>query len=165
MKYVNKIFIGLIFLSIVQVTIASQVGDKAIDFTTIDLDGKQVSLQTDYIGKKPVLLVFWATWCPNCFREIPDLIKFNDKFGEDFPILAINIGMNDTVEKVKEYREKHNLKHQFIFDEGGVISKSYQVIGTPTQIIVAADGNIMYRGVSVPKIGDIEKNWDKLITK
>ncbi|MFK5970505.1 MAG: TlpA disulfide reductase family protein [Candidatus Marithrix sp.] len=165
MKYFSKIFTVIIFLSITQVAAENQVGDKAINFTAITLDGKQISIQDDYIGKKPVLLVFWATWCPNCLSEIPDLIKFNDKFAESFPILAINIGMNDTIKTVKKYQKKHNLKYQFIFDEGGIISKYYQIIGTPTQIIIAANGNIMYRGVNVPKIEDIEKNWNKLTIK
>ncbi len=167
MKYLSNIFFILILLvlSTTQVTAEGKVGSKAIDFKAITLDDKQISLQADYIGKKPVLLVFWATWCHNCLREIPDLIKFDKQFGESFPIIAINVGIKDTVEKTKKYQKEHNLQYQFIFDEGGVISKSYKIVGTPTQIVIGTNGKIMYRGVSVPKIEDVKKNWDRITSK
>ncbi|MFA7484588.1 MAG: TlpA disulfide reductase family protein, partial [Phycisphaerae bacterium] len=56
-------------------------GKEAPDFALADLNGRQHRL-SDYRGKQ-VLLIFWATWCPPCRAEIPDLIKLRNRFSED----------------------------------------------------------------------------------
>jgi|TARA_R110001583_G_C5588099_1_gene403516 thiol-disulfide isomerase/thioredoxin len=43
------------------------------------------------MGKQPIYIVFWATWCPSCLREIPNLKAINEKFGDDITFVAINV--------------------------------------------------------------------------
>ncbi len=150
-----------VFLGTFPVFAANKVGDKAPGFSATTLDDKTVAL-SDYLGKKPVHLVFWATWCPNCLKEIPEINALQARFGDRLAILAINVGINDSVDAAHEYQKKHNMQYPVVFDDGNTISSSYTIVGTPTQILVGADGVIRYRGVKTPTILDIEKYWKEL---
>jgi len=151
----------VLFFSMSQSVAGNKVGDKAPDFSTTTLDGKEVDL-SNYLGKKPVYLVFWATWCPNCLKEIPEINALHTKFGDRLAVLAINVGINDSADKAREYQKKHDMKYSVIFDDGSTISSAYGIVGTPTQLLVGTDGIIRYRGAKTPAITDIEANWEEL---
>jgi len=144
-----------------QVAAVGKVGDRAPDFSATTLDGRVVALD-DYLGKKPVHLVFWATWCPNCLKEIPGIEALHTKFGDRLAILAINVGINDSADAAREYQKKHDMTYPVEFDDGSTISSAYGIIGTPTQILIDADGIIRYRGVKTPAVTDIEVRWKEL---
>ncbi len=141
---------------------AQEVGDQAPDFSAITLDNQPVWLSKDYVGKKPVMLVFWATWCPNCFKEIPKIKTLFSHFGNRFPIFAINIGIKDSLKKTRAFRKKQGINYPVIFDEGSAITSAYRVWGTPTLIIVGANGNLFYRASHAPMIQDINEHWAEL---
>ncbi len=147
-----------------QAVTASKVGNKAPDFSATTLDGDKVAL-TDYLGKKPVYLVFWATWCPNCLKEIPEINALNSKFGDRLAILAINVGINDSADAAQKYREEHDMQYPVVFDDGSTISSSYGIVGTPTQILIGTDGIVRYRGSKTPAVTDVEKHWEELSGK
>jgi peroxiredoxin len=160
------ISIFLLCVYAIQVHAGVMVGDQAPNFSTTILDGKQVSLQDDYVGKTPVLLVFWATWCPNCQREIPLLNQLYKEIGERLSILAINLGVGgDSIAEVRTYKKEHDMKYPIIFDEESRITKAYEVFGTPTQIIVGVNGTILYRAIDIPTMADIKARWDILTQK
>jgi peroxiredoxin len=171
MKHKFKIFYTIIFTAIFLITNIVKadglVGDEAEDFEIKTLDGKVVQL-SDYKGKTPVLLVFWATWCPNCLREIPQINKLNAGLvakGKKFAILGINVGISETLDKVKSYHKKHNMKYPVAYDEDNFVTSSFSVTATPTQIIIGVDGKIKYRADETPKFEEIIKNWDALTKK
>ncbi len=142
----------------------NKVGDKAADFSTSTLDGKKVSLSS-YAGKKPLHLVFWATWCPNCLKEIPEINALQKKFGNRLAILAINVGINDSAQAARRYQKEHGMQYPVIFDEGSTITNTYGVVGTPTQILIGTDGIIRYRSPKTPAVADIEAHWETLSGK
>ncbi len=150
-----------LFAGVQQTVAAGKVGDKAPDFSAMTLDGNSVAL-SDYLGKKPVHLVFWATWCPNCLKEIPEIEVLHSKLGDRLVILAINVGINDTADAARRYQQEHNMGYPVIFDESSAISSDYGIVGTPTQVLVGADGIIRYRGVKTPAVTDIEARWKEL---
>jgi len=123
-------------------------GQIAPNFTAETLSGKKVSLE-QFKGKKVVWLTFWATWCPYCKKEIPALKELQKKYGEKVEILAINIGVNDSVEKASDYKFEHDLPYDVIFSNE--ITRQYEVRGTPTQIVIDGQGRIVYQGTRVPK--------------
>lgn len=140
---------------------AIELGAPALDFTATTIDGKKISL-SQYKGKKAVWLVFWATWCPYCQKEIPALKELHKKYGDKVEILAINIGVNDSIDKSKDYQFEHDLPYQIIFSNE--ITRQYEVQGTPTQIVIDAKGRVVYKGTRVPK--DItEENINALLAK
>ena len=59
-------------------------------------------------GERPVLIYFWATWCPYCITVRPDVLKLREKTGpSEMEILGINVGGTDSLERLKRYQEGH----------------------------------------------------------
>lgn len=129
---------------------AADVGDPAPDFSLKTLDGAQFSL-ADFRGRKPVYLIFWATWCPNCRHEIPEIKKIYRSFHDRMAILAINVSINDSVEKARRYVKKYDLPYAVAFDEGAKVTRAYGVMGTPTQFVIDRNGVIRYRDAATPR--------------
>jgi peroxiredoxin len=139
---------------------AAFVGERAPEFALLTIDGQRATLG-DYTGKRPLLLVFWATWCPVCKEEIPKLKALYATFTpRGLGFLAINVGINDSQEKATEYRERHTLPYPVAFDEGSHVTRAYRVVGTPTMIIVDRHGTIRYRGSAVPH--DLDRHFSRL---
>ncbi|WP_281560977.1 TlpA disulfide reductase family protein [Thalassomonas sp. RHCl1] len=136
-------------------------GDTAADFTISEIDGSKFQL-SDYKGKQAVYLIFWATWCPNCKREIPKLKEIHASYGGDIKVLAINTSINDSLKKVKHYIEKHALTYPVAYDTERRVTKLYRVMGTPTQLVIDINGVIQYRAVEVPD--DLAKHLERLLT-
>lgn len=113
------------------------VGVKAPDFELKTLDGKTVKL-SHYKGKK-VMLNFWATWCPPCKAEMPDIETFYKKAGNDVVILAVNI---DTSYDVKGFVEERDLTFPILLDDDNEVSKMYQVASIPTTYFIDQEGLI-----------------------
>jgi peroxiredoxin len=123
----------------------AEVGDVAPGFVLKDVDNREVRL-ADYKNKEAVHLVFWATWCPYCpddMENLRDAYKRLQKKG--VAVLAINVGLNDSVEKARRFREKHKLPYPVLFDQQGIVSGSYGVLGVPTNITVDKEGIVKHR--------------------
>lgn len=138
---------------------AIDIGEQAPDFELQTLEGNSFKL-SEHFGKKPVYLVFWATWCPICKAEIPNIKKIYQQLGDDIFILAINIGQRDSVQEIKKYRENYQLPYQLAFDEGTKVSRQYDVVGTPWQVIIDVNGKIRYRSNRTPE--NLKQHIDSL---
>jgi thiol-disulfide isomerase/thioredoxin len=102
---------------------------------------------------KPVLINFWATSCPGCITEMPELAKIKHKFADKFEIIAIAMDYDPT-EQVTKFIAKNNYPFTFIKDETGSIAKAFGgVLLTPTSFLIAPNGNIVYQ-----KIGEVDFN-------
>ena len=157
----KKILLVLAMLFSINSLNAIEVGQKAINFTGTTLDGKKVSLE-EFQGKKAVWIIFFATWCPYCEKEIPALKELYEKYNDKLEIIAVNIGVRDSIKKAKEYKIKHNIPYDIIFSND--ITRAYEVRGTPTQIVIDISGTVIYKGTRVPSnIG--EKTINTLIAK
>ena len=157
----KKIFMVLAMIFSVSSLSAVELGTMAPNFKATTLSGKEVSLD-QFKGKKAVWLVFWATWCPYCQKEIPALKELHKKYGDKVEILAINIGVNDSIEKSEDYKFEHDLPYDIIFSNE--ITRQYKVRGTPTQIVIDAKGRVVFKGTRVPQ--DItEGNINALLAK
>ncbi len=136
-------------------------GQRAPDFTLKALDGKQFSLSS-LRGKNPVCLVFWATWCPYCIKEIPKLKSINAKYnGKGLQIISINIAVNDPLRRVMAFQEKNRLPYPILYDKEGITSRLYGVTGVPVSVVIDREGIIQYRGYALPD--NVEYLFDRLI--
>jgi peroxiredoxin len=121
------------------------VGDKAPAFQATTIDGQKISLDNPK-SEKPLFLVFWTTWCPVCEESIPRLKEIYSKYSpKDLTFLAINPGVNDSLRKTRLYVDKYHIPYPVMFDEGGVISKSFGINGVPTIIIVDKNNIVRHR--------------------
>lgn len=125
------------------------VGDKAPTFEVEAIDGERFIL-SEHKGKKAVYLVFWATWCSKCAAEIDVLKEIHDVYSKEIELIAINIAVNDSIDKVKKYISKYQLPYTVAFDDSSEITDKFGVVGTPTQIIVDKNGYVQYRGIHAP---------------
>jgi peroxiredoxin len=137
------------------------VGDRVPKFDMVQLDGTKIESE-DIIGNNPILLVFWATWCPNCKKEIPTLKKIYQEFNpKGMKILAINVGVNDTRARAVKYKAKYKIDYPVVFDIGSRFTRSVNVQGVPTVIVVDKKGIVRYRSYVVPE--DLDNNFDELM--
>lgn len=114
----------------------------APSFTLKDLDGNEVSLE-DYKGKK-ILLNFWASWCPPCRAEMPDMQSFYQKYKDKgYTVIAVNMaGTEKNSQDAPAFIEKHKLTFPVLLDEKGSIGALYNVISLPTSYFIDSDGVI-----------------------
>ncbi|MFF2752208.1 peroxiredoxin family protein [Psychrobacillus sp. NPDC058041] len=115
-------------------------GDNAPNFTLTTLDGKEVSL-ADYKGKK-VVLNFWATWCPPCKAEMPDMQNYYEDVAEKENVEILAVNLDSGIDKVKGFQEDYALSFPILLDEEGTVGKTYQAITIPTTYMINTDGTI-----------------------
>lgn len=123
-----------------------QVGKRAPEATVQDMNGKSVNLGA-YIGKTPVLLEFWATWCENCRHLEPALLAAQRKYGKRVRFVGVAVSVNQSPERVKLYAAKHRLKHQIVFDNTGAATEAYDVPATSYIVVVNKMGKVVYTGL------------------
>lgn len=123
---------------------------QAPAFELPDIEGGLVRL-AEFQGQRPVLLYFWATWCPACKAARPDLVKLRERIREqDLAILAINVGSGDSLEKVKRYQQSHPLPMKVLYDNNSRVTESYAVQGIPLFVLIDKDGKVLYRDHQLP---------------
>lgn len=110
----------------------------------VDLEGDTFSLN-DYLGKENLYLVFWATWCPACEDEIPNLIDTHNNVKE-VKLVAVNPGINDSFARTRVYAEKMNLPYTIVFDQTGLSAQAFGVFGIPTAVLINKDEEVVYMG-------------------
>lgn len=119
-------------------------GKVAPNFKLKTINGKTVQL-SDYRGEN-VIVNFWATWCPPCRAEIPDLQKLYDN--KDVVILAVNLtGTEKSVDKVTEFVKEYEMTFPVLMDESLEVSTSYQVQAYPTSYMIDSAGRIQFKAI------------------
>ncbi|MCP4404336.1 MAG: TlpA family protein disulfide reductase [bacterium] len=160
-KIVTILTIFCVLMLFANTGMAVQVGDNAPQFEALTLTETTFD-SAAMIGEKPLLLVFWATWCPVCKEEIPKLKEMYSTFApQGLEVLAVNVGINDSAAKATRYVEKYDISYPVFFDEGSQITKQFEVQGTPTIIIVDVHGVVRYRSSEVPE--DLAENFEMLM--
>jgi len=127
--------------------------DRPADFTLPGLDGRPVALGP-FLGKKPVLLVFWATWCPECEAAIPEINAMTTgPLAEKLQILGLDF--RESREKVALAVKSRGIRFPVLLDERGQAARAYGVVGIPTYVLIDRRGNVVYREHVLP--GDIAR--------
>src|SRR3954467_2283310 len=109
------------------------------------LDGKPVELGT-WVGKTPVLIEFWATWCPQCKELEPTMIAAQKKYGARVKFLAVAVSVNQSPELVRRYATKHQLPAEVLFDRAGAATDAYDVPATSYVVVLDRSGKVVYTG-------------------
>lgn len=116
-------------------------GAQAPDFTLTLSTGKQVKL-SDYKGKA-VLLHFWATWCPPCRKELPEMNKLAEELSASKNRLTfLGVCVSDDEKSRSAFMTKNNYTFTGGLDKDGSIAGKYSVEGIPTSILISPEGKI-----------------------
>lgn len=113
------------------------------DITLKTFDGQPVALNS--LRGKPVLVVFWASTCSTCMRELPNLIALHEEFGKGLEMVGIVIYYNDPDEAYAMVQER-GIPYRILFDKDKQATYAFRNVHfTPTTFLVAPNGRIVYR--------------------
>ena len=131
---------SLIFIMALFVTLP--VVAEKVDFTLTDLDGNSVSL-SDFRGKW-VVVNYWATWCPPCLEEIPDLVELYEDNRDTIVVLGIDF---EEVNKdyLREFVDSHMISYPVMNTEPVPVTPLGPVLGLPTSYIISPEGERVAR--------------------
>lgn len=115
------------------------------DFTLTDLSGKSWTLSK--LRGKVVLVNFWATWCPPCRKEMPDLNILAHRFQKQ-GLVVLSLSDEDRP-KVAEYISSHNLTYPILLDAGGTTAKSFHVEGIPKSFVFDRNGKLATQSIDM----------------
>lgn len=121
------------------------VGSKAPAVKVNDLDGKPVDL-AQYIGKQPLLLEFWATWCELCEELLPRIRAAHAAYGSKVEFIGVNVTVNQTPERVRRYVDTHQPGFRTLYDDQGTSIRAYKVPTTSYVVVVDRTGKVAYTG-------------------
>jgi peroxiredoxin len=128
---------------------APSVGRPAPDFRAFDLDGAPVQLSA--LRGHPVWLTFWASWCPPCRAESPDIQAAYQQYRQrGLVIVAVDRGEDPAT--VRDYAKRAGLGFIFAGDPAAEVAGSYRVTGLPIHFFIDADGVLRDQ-----KLGTLDK--------
>lgn len=113
---------------------------EAPDFSLKDLDGKSFKLSS-YRGN-PVLLIFSATWCPECRSEIPYFKHLYESY-KSRGVEVVTIDIMEKRDKVKRFAERYEIPYKILLDETGEVAEAYGVRGVPTIVLLDKAGKVI----------------------
>ena len=117
---------------------------KAPDFTMTDWDGNILNLSELISNGKPVVLNFWASWCPPCKKEMPDFERVYMELGDKVQFVMLNLadGARETRESGTEFINEHGYTFPVFFDVNRSGASAYTVRSIPTTLFIDKDGYI-----------------------
>ena len=126
--------------------IGNAIGTMAPAARVFALDGKEANL-SQYIGKTPAIIEFWATWCDNCKELEPTLLDVAKKYGKQIKFVGVAVSVNQSPERVKAFVAKHGLPGDQFFDTRGDATGAYDVPATSYVVVINKAGKIVYTGL------------------
>ena len=113
--------------------------EKAPPFSLRELNGNKVSLKG--LKGKPVILLFWATWCPPCKEELPALAEYAKEKKDQLSVLAVTTGEDQKT--VRNFVKENKVPLRVFLDEKKQISRTYGVMMIPTTILISKESMIV----------------------
>jgi thiol-disulfide isomerase/thioredoxin len=110
------------------------------------LDGKPVDLG-QYVGKKPVIIEFWATWCPLCKALLPKIEDAHKKYSDKVDFLVVAVAVNETQRTIKRHLEQEPMPFKFFWDGRGAAVRAFEAPSTSYIVGLNAKGKVAYTGL------------------
>lgn len=140
-----KVFVVHTIFLISLFTSASNLPEKLLNEQIKLLSGTQTSL-AESLGKKPVYMKFWATWCQPCLKEMPHFQHVQEQYGDAIDVISINIGINDDEVSVSKVIEQFSLSMPTTIDKSGDLAKAFNFRGTPYHLLFDRQMNLVHLG-------------------
>ena len=155
-RLILSLFLVLLFAGFAEpaAEAAANVGDKLAARSFELLDGGAVTLPLQ--GKKACVINLWASWCPPCRAEMPQLQTFYDKYKNNPQIGLYLINHAEAAAAVKEFMRKNNLFMPVLLDLRGEAVEMLYTSAIPTTVITNADGRIVFRKVGAVTAAELE---------
>ena len=132
---------------------ATQADQARADFSLQDLNGKTWTRSA--LKGKVVLVNFWATWCPPCRKEMPDLERLYKEYGDQgLVVLAIS---DETMAKVKPFIDQQGYTYPVLLDPGRKVNDTYHILGIPNSFLYDRDGRLVAQAIDMRTRGQFLK--------
>ncbi|MBK7217084.1 MAG: TlpA family protein disulfide reductase [Candidatus Promineofilum sp.] len=146
----------------IALTTAPYVGALAPDFTAQTHDGANFTLSDfNANGGTPVVLNFWATWCPPCRVEMPHFEAAAQLYGDDVAVLGVNQAESGAT--IAAYARNHGLSYPLLVDEEMTINHLYGILNLPTTVFIDANGIVREVLVGTMSRAVLEERIEKLV--
>jgi thiol-disulfide isomerase/thioredoxin len=123
-----------------------ELGSRPDPVSVEDLDGNAVAL-SQFIGRKPVLVQFWATWCPVCSELDPKFAAVRRQHGDALEIVVVAVGVNQRPAAIRRHIERHPLPGRLVYDRRGAATRAFRAPTTGYVVALDAAGRVVYTGV------------------
>jgi thiol-disulfide isomerase/thioredoxin len=120
---------------------APQKGFLAPDFALEDLDGQTVRL-SELFGK-PLVVNFWASWCPPCRAEMPAMQAVHERYAGQVHLLAVNATQQDSLADARAFVNENGLTFPILLDPDGAAYRQFAITSLPTTFFIGADGVVV----------------------
>ncbi len=133
------------------------------NFTVTDRDGAKVRLSD--LHDKPVVLNFWASWCPPCKAELPALEAAYLDYGSDIHFMMVDLtdGMRETESSARDYIDGQGYTFPIYFDTEGDAAYAYNIMSIPTTYFISADGRIISSQIGMLDEDTLAEKLDELL--
>ena len=136
------------------------VGQRPPAVTIQDLDGNPVDLGR-WVGKRPVIVEFWATWCPVCAELLPRMEAARTKYGDRVEFLVVAVAVNQSPNTVRRHLTRHPMPFTFLWDVNGNATRAFQAPATSYVAVLDCQGKVVYTGVGADQ--DIEAALERAV--
>lgn len=142
--------------------VGPQMGALAPDFELTDINsGKSVKLSS--LRGKPVWVNYFATWCPPCKAELPDIAQKYARY-KDKGLEVVGVDMRENPDTVKKFTHSNGYNWTFVVDADGKVTDSYYVYSIPTHLFIDKNGVIRAIALGSLSPGLMEENIAKIIS-
>jgi len=142
-------FIQKLLVLVLAVLLSACSGDRAPNITATGFIDSQQQINLS-APNKPVLVNFWATTCPSCIEEIPGLIALQQAFGNKIAVVGVAMDYDEPTQ-LRAFATQRNLPYLIVHDSNQQIARGFgNIYVTPTNILLNAQGEIVWKGVGTP---------------
>lgn len=165
----KKLFVILLVLSLALAPLCSSLAEDILgqpfpDFTATDTEGNAFTLSEALQDHEAVLVNLWASWCPPCEAEFPDLNEVYAAYRDRVAFIALSCEPDDTLEVIEDYRQSHGITFPMGRDEDQALIMYTGSDGIPTTVIVDRFGNAAFFQIGMfENAGTIQAVLDKFL--
>lgn len=128
-------------------------GDRAPDFAAATLAGDTVSLEG--LRGEAVLLNIWATWCPPCREEMPELQALDEEYGpRGLRVVGVSIDGRGAEDAVRRFLEDYGIGFTILHDPDERVTRAFRTAGVPETFLIGRDGRVAARWIGMLKPDD-----------
>lgn len=131
-----------------QTRLGLELGSKPAPLVLESISGDVVDLG-GIIGQRPVLLQFWATWCPKCEALRPEILAAHRQFGDRVQFLGIAVAVGQNPRRIRRHLEDHPLPFPILWDGKGEAVRRFMAPTTSYIVILDHEGRVAYTGIDI----------------
>lgn len=139
---------------------SSQLASDIFVFEAYDTEGT-LHQSTEYIGRQPVVINFWGTWCPPCRQEIPELVKLYDEYSPR-GIEMISLAVRNEPEDVISFANEHSM-NWIMWMGSNDLAYKYDIKGVPTTIFLDGNGNELFRFIGAQNYNTFKEAFEAVL--